>query len=276
MLIDCAFFYKSNCSTMKLILLALSIAVIASCGSPDTDQTTATQALNSDSMALEKDSSADNTLSETERNSGFELLFDGQSKTGFHVFNNKTDGSAWKVVDGTLHLDPKEQHDAQTTGGGDLLSANEYENFHLKLDWKVDAAGNSGILLYVKEDPSYERTWHTGLEMQVLDNERHPDSKITKHRAGDLYDLITSSPETVKPALEWNKVEIISNNGLLEFSLNGTKVISTTIWNDNWKKLIAGSKFAKWKDFGTFKKGRIGLQDHGDKVWYKNIKIKQL
>ncbi|RZK45490.1 MAG: DUF1080 domain-containing protein, partial [Pedobacter sp.] len=181
-----------------------------------------------------------------------------------------------KVVDGTLHLDPKEKKDAQTTGGGDLVTADEYGDFHLKLDWKVDTAGNSGILLYVKEDKKYKRSWHTGLEMQVLDNERHPDSKITKHRAGDLYDLITSAPETVKPALEWNHVEIVSKNKKLEFFLNGTRVVSTTIGDDNWKKMVANSKFKPWSDFGTFAKGRIGLQDHGNKVWYKNIKIKSL
>jgi hypothetical protein len=227
-------------------------------------------------ISTDTSSAADNALSEAEKAEGFELLFDGKSKDGFHVFNNKTDGSAWRVDNGTLHLDPKEKHDAQTTGGGDLLSKDEYENFHLKIDWKVDTAGNSGILLYVKEDKKYERSWHTGLEMQVLDNQRHPDSKIIKHRAGDLYDLVTSSPETVKPALEWNHVEIVSANGKLEFSLNGTKVVSTTLWNDDWKKMVAGSKFQKWSDFGTFKTGGVGLQDHGDKVWYKNIKIKKL
>ncbi|RYY12536.1 MAG: DUF1080 domain-containing protein [Chitinophagaceae bacterium] len=220
--------------------------------------------------------STDNTLTEAESKEGFRLLFDGKTKDGFHVFNNKTDGSAWKVVDGTLHLDPREQHDAQTTGGGDQLSTAEYGNFHLKLDWRIDTAGNSGILLFVKEAPSYERTWHTGLEMQVLDNARHKDAKIIKHRAGDLYDLVTSSPETVKPALQWNHVEIISKDGLLEFMLNGTKVLSTQLWNDEWNKMVAGSKFAKWKDFGAFKTGLIGLQDHGNRVWYKNIKIKSL
>jgi hypothetical protein len=259
------------------------MAVIVSCNSSETEKTadtstdtTATGNKSDTGTTSLASSSEDNTLSEAERQDGFVLLFDGKTKSGFHVFNSTTDGSAWKIDDGSLHLDPREQHDAQTVGGGDLLTTDEYENFYLKLDWKIDTAGNSGVLLYVKEASSYERSWHTGLEMQVLDNQRHPDSKIIKHRAGDLYDLVTSSPETVKPALEWNKVEVISNNGLLEFSLNGTKVLSTQLWNDNWKKLISKSKFAKFADFGKFKKGRIGLQDHGNKVWYKNIKIKKL
>ena len=112
--------------------------------------------------------------------------------------------------------------------------------------------------------------------MQVLDNERHPDAKIPKHRAGDLYDLISSSQETVKPAGEWNHAEVKVQNGKLDLYLNGTNVVSTTMWDDNWKKMVAGSKFKSMPDFGTFKKGHIALQDHGNAVWYKNIKIKQL
>jgi hypothetical protein len=111
--------------------------------------------------------------------------------------------------------------------------------------------------------------------MQVLDNAAHPDAKITKHRAGDLYDLIVSK-EVVKPAGEWNHAEIISNNGKLEFYLNGQQTLSTNLWDENWKTLVAGSKFKERADFGTFKKGKIALQDHGDNVWFKNIRIKRL
>jgi hypothetical protein len=265
-------------SSIVALVVTLAISTFGGCNSPEGDASTSpvTETDTTATAANNSSSTADNTLSEAEKSEGFQLLFDGNSKDGFHVFNDKTDGSAWRVDSGTLHLDPKEKHDAQTTGGGDLITKDEYENFHLKLDWKVDTAGNSGVLLYVKEDKKYERSWHTGLEMQVLDNERHPDSKIIKHRAGDLYDLVTSAPETVKPALEWNHVEIVSNKGTLEFSLNGTKVVSTTLWNDEWKKMVSGSKFKKWNDFGTFKSGHVGLQDHGNKVWFKNIKIKKL
>lgn len=112
--------------------------------------------------------------------------------------------------------------------------------------------------------------------MQVLDNELHSDAKIHKHRAGDLYDLIASNKEMVKPAGEWNKAEIKSKDGQLKLFLNGTKVVSTTLWDENWKKLIAGSKFASMPGFGTFKSGKIALQDHGDEVWYRNIMIKKL
>jgi hypothetical protein len=161
-------------------------------------------------------------------------------------------------------------------GGGDLVTDKEYSNFHLKLEWKVAPKANSGIIFFVHEDKKYGQTYLTGPEMQVLDNDGHPDGKITKHRAGDLYDMVKSTSEPVKPVGEWNKAEIISNKGKLTFILNGVKVVNTTVGDDNWKALIAGSKFANWEGFGTYTTGKIALQDHGDEVWYKNISIKEL
>jgi hypothetical protein len=239
-------------------------------GTDSTKKDTATAA-----AAAPADSST-NRLTSTEKSEGWQLLFDGTSKGNFHVFNNKSDGSAWQVGDGTIHLDTTNKKDGKIVGGGDLVTNDEYENFDLKVDWKISPAGNSGILFYVQEGPKFQETYHTGPEMQVLDNAAHPDAKIIKHRAGDLYDLISSSPETVKPAGEWNQAEIIANKGALEFHLNGVKVLSTTMWDENWKKMIAGSKFKQWPGFGTYKKGRIALQDHGNTVWYRNIKIKKL
>jgi len=208
---------------------------------------------------------------------GWKSLFDGKTTQGWHTYGKETIGKAWKVDDGALHLDAAAKKDWQTKEGGDIVSAESFDNFHLKLDWKIAPKGNSGIILYVQEDPAkYPYAWHTGPEIQVLDNNGHPDAKIHKHRAGDVYDLIASSPETVKPAGEWNQIEIISNKGKLEVVQNGVKVVSTTLWDDQWKALIAGSKFASRPGFGTFKSGKIALQDHGDNVWSRNILIKRL
>ncbi|KAA6430318.1 DUF1080 domain-containing protein [Rufibacter glacialis] len=209
--------------------------------------------------------------------SGWKPLFDGKTTTGWHTYGKTGVGKAWKVDDGALHLDASNKKDWQTSDGGDIVTEGSYGNFHLKLDWKIAANGNSGIILFVQEDPAkYKYTWHTGPEIQVLDNNGHPDAKIHKHRAGDLYDLIASSPETVKPAGQWNQVEIISNKGQLEVIQNGQKVLTATLWDDNWKQMIAGSKFAKMGGFGAFQSGKIALQDHGDNVWYRNIMIREL
>jgi hypothetical protein len=204
---------------------------------------------------------------------GFKPIFDGKTTTGWHTYGKTSASAGWKVDDGILHFDPEA---AKNGEGGDLVTNAEYENFHLKLDWKVAPNANSGIIFYVNDNPDkYKNTFETGLEMQVLDNEGHPDGKITKHRAGDLYDLIKSKSEPVKPVGEWNTAEIISKNGKLTFVLNGVIIVETTLWDDNFKALVAGSKFAAWPGFGTFRKGHIALQDHGNNVWYRNISIKE-
>lgn len=258
--------------TFAVIILA---AAIGSCQSPSNTEPTETDTTKKDTMAAVPVDSI-NQLTDAEKSAGWQLLFDGSSKNNFHVFNNRSNGSAWQVTEGTLHLDTTNKKEGRIVGGGDFVTDEEFDNFHLKLEWKIAQGGNSGIMFYVQEGPKFQETYHTGPEMQVLDNAAHADAKINKHRTGDLYDLISSSPETVKPAGQWNQVEIISNNGSLEFHLNGTKVLATTMWNDDWKKMIAASKFKQWPGFGTYKKGRIALQDHGDPVWYRNIKIKKL
>lgn len=218
----------------------------------------------------------DNTLTSKEKKEGWKLLFDGKTLNGWHKYGEESIGAAWQVNDHAIHLNVSDKADWQAKNGGDILSQDAFENFHLQLDWKVAQNGNSGIIFYVHEDPSqYKFPWMTGPEMQVLDNDGHPDSKIIKHRAADLYDLITAK-ETVKKAGEWNHAEIISNKGKLQFFLNGEKVLETTMWDDHWKEMIAKSKFHEFPGFGTYNKGKLCLQDHGDKVWFKNIKIKSL
>ena len=202
---------------------------------------------------------------------GWKPLFDGKTTKGWHSYGKTEPSSSWVAEKGVLHLTPG------GTEHGDLVTDEEYSNFHLKLEWKISKNGNSGVIFFVKEDlAKYSATYNTGMEMQVLDNDGHPDAKIYKHRAGDLYDLIASSKETVKAVGEWNQVEIISNNGKLDLILNGTTVVSTTMWDENFNSLIEGSKFKGWPGFATFKAGKIALQDHGDEVWYRNIKIQKL
>jgi hypothetical protein len=206
---------------------------------------------------------------------GWTSLFDGVTLKGWHTYGKKTVNANCKVEDGAIFLNGS-QRDHADKGSGDLLTDKEYKNFHLKIDWKISKKGNSGILFWVQEDSvKYKETYHTGPEMQVLDNDGHNDGKIFKHRAGNLYDLV-SGPDAVKPVGEWNTAEIISNKGKLDLILNGVTVVSTTYGDDNWKKMIAASKFKQWPDFGTVFKGHIALQNHGNDVWYKNIMIKKL
>jgi hypothetical protein len=219
----------------------------------------------------------DNSLSNDEKKQGWKLLFDGKTTNGWHSYGYNTVGKAWEVSNGTLHLDVANKKSWPANESKDILTNDEFDNFDLKVDWKLAKKGNSGIIFYVHEDKAkYHNTYETGPEMQVLDNSGHPDAKIPKHRAGDLYDLISSSSEPVKPAEQWNHAEIKSKNGKLDFFLNGVHIIDTHLWDDNWKKLVANSKFKSMPDFGTFKKGKIALQEHGEEVWFKNIKIRKL
>jgi len=216
-----------------------------------------------------------NELTAQEKSEGWKQLFDGKTTNGWHKYGGGPVGSAWKIKDGYLYLDTSVKENWQIKDGGDIISDDEYENFHLKFEWSIAKDGNSGIIFYINEDKSkYKFPWETGPEMQILDNNGHPDAKIIKHRAGDLYDLISVSKETVKPFGEWNMAEVKCVNGKLDLYLNGENVVSTTMWDDNWKKLVAGSKFKNMPDFGTYKKGRLGLQDHGNEVHFRNIKIK--
>ncbi len=222
-----------------------------------------------------------NQFTNKEKNDGWQLLFDGKSTNGWHTYGMPAAGKAWTVKDGALYLDADNKKNLADKESGDLVTNEEYDNFDLKLDWKIGPKGNSGIIFYIHEDKiKFSNTYNTGMECQVLDNGTpirlgHPDAKLYSHRAGDLYDLLASK-EAVKPQGEWNQVEIKSINGKLDFYMNGEHTLSTTLWNDNWKQMIAISKFKDMPGFGTYKKGKISLQDHGEDVWFKNIRIKRL
>lgn len=215
--------------------------------------------------------SAQNTLSAKEKSDGWKLLFDGKSTTGWRNYQSDKVTDRWKVSNGELYLDK-----SVTAGAGDIMTDAEFQDYELALEWKISPCGNSGIIFNVVEDDKFKNTYNSGPEMQVLDNTCHPDAKIAKHRAGDLYDLIAVSKETVKPAGEWNQVRIVSNNSKMEFWLNGTKVVDFTMHTPEWKNLVANSKFKTMPGFGEAKKGHIALQDHGDAVWFRNIKIREV
>jgi len=213
-----------------------------------------------------------NQLTDQEKKEGWKLLFDGRTSKGWHTYNKKTFGEGWKVSEGTLFRDTT----AVKKEAGDICTDEVFENFDLKLQWKISKDGNSGVMFLVHESPEYDAPYLTGPEMQILDNDGHPDGKIVKHRAGDLYDLISSSSEPVRPVGQWNDAEIRLDHGKLTLYLNGVQTVTTTLWDKQWNDLVKGSKFAKMPGFAKYKSGHIDLQDHGHDVWFRNIKIRKL
>lgn len=222
----------------------------------------------------------ENTLTPQEKTDGWQLLFDGKDLKGWHSFRQHGTGKDWSVQDGAIRL--KKNNSDPAADYADLVTDQEFANFDLKLQWKAEPCIDSGVMFYVQESPKYKQTYDTGLEMQIADLAcTVPDSREILRRSGDLYGLISTKVNTVKPAGEWNQFEIISNHGHLQLIQNGRE-ISTQLWDDAWRQLVAHSKFAKWPGFGTFRQGHISLQgteDKGDsqvKVYFRNIKIKKL
>lgn len=208
---------------------------------------------------------ADNQLSKEEQKAGWQLLFNGHDMSHWRNFKSDTLSSKWIIDDGAMLL---------TQGGGDILTKKSYENFDLKLDWKISEVGNSGIFVLADELGKY--IYSHAPEIQIIDNERHSDTEIDSHLSGSIYDLLTAPTAAHKPAMQWNTVRIKMLNNHLQVWQNGVSTASIVVGSSTWNTLVKNSKFATWPNFATSKKGRIGLQDHGDKVWFKNIKIKEL
>ena len=209
---------------------------------------------------------SDNTLSAIEQQQGWESLFDGKSLKGWRNYQKDEAGSNWQVTNGTITL--------TKGGGGDLITEKQYAEFELSLDWKISDAGNSGVFFLADESEQY--IFFHAPEIQIIDNEKHPDSKLDSHRSGSLYDMVVAPSAAYRDAGEWNNLRIKLHNDVLEVWQNGVMTVHIVMHSSTWDKLVAASKFAKWEGFGDQTKGHIGLQDHGDKVWFKNIKIREL
>ena len=219
---------------------------------------------------------AQNELCEEEKADGFILLFDGKTSDGWRGYKKDVFPDRWLIEDGTIHLDPKAEGSR-----GDIIFDKMFANFHLKLEWKIAEGGNSGIFYLGAENDEFRAIYATAPEMQVLDNEKHPDAKAGKdgnRKAGSLYDLIPANPQNFKGAGEWNTAEVIIKDGHVIHMQNGEKVVEYQYGTREWDELVGGSKFPginpTWANLQE--KGYIGLQDHGDHVWYRNIKVKEL
>lgn len=271
---------------MKKYIAFIAAASLVAC--MPKESATKEQSASTQSAEEQLAPSGPNTITEAEIIDGWELMFDGQCLGNFRNYGDTTIGEAWVISDSALHLDATNKDDWQIKGGGDIVyqgldgSIREFTNFHFKCEWRIAEKGNSGIMFMVHEEPeTYPYPWMTGLEMQVLDNgtdsaQGHPDASIIKHSAGDLYDINSCVQETVKPAGQWNVAEILVQDKHLTLVLNGTKVVERMLFDDQWRADVAASKFVEFPGYGTFETGGIALQDHGDNVWYRNLKIKEL
>jgi 3-keto-disaccharide hydrolase len=215
--------------------------------------------------AIMAQNGAMNTLTPQETAAGWKLLFDGKSLAGWRGFKTETPPAGWKAVDGTL---------TRETGGGDLMTVDQYGDFELRLDWKISDGGNSGIMFHVT--PDGEETWHSGPEMQILDNAKHKDGANPLTSAGSNYAVHAPIRDVTKPVGEWNTVRLVVKGAHVEHWLNDVKVVEYELWSPDWDKRVQASKFGKIPPYGKAKRGHIAIQDHGDRVWYRNLKIKPL
>ena len=218
-----------------------------------------------------------NTLSAKERREGFKLLFDGKSLENFRNYKKQTISKDWIIDDEAIYLNAQTLKQGQWhSEGGDIITKEKFSNFELKIDCKISPCANSGLIWNVQELDSLDQTWYTGPEMQILDDTCYHGSRDDKHRSGDLYDLISSGKQPNKNIGEWNHIVLRQKNGFVEQFQNGEKLMSVQIGSDAWNKLVAGSKFKNMPYFGKFKEGHIAIQDHGYKIWFRNIKIRSL
>ena len=214
-------------------------------------------------------------------NDDWEILFDGNSFNGWHRFNHDKVGNIWIIKDGTMEMDPtkRERRDRKSH---DIITDKQYTNFVLSLEWKISEKGNSGILWGIQEGKKFKAPYRTGPEIQIIDNNGHPDAKVRPafHQAGALYDLSEPITDNTKPVGEWNKLILTVNYKINrgKVILNGKEVNTFPLYGNQWENLIAKSKFAHhtFKNFSKKRKGYIGLQDHGNVVSYRNIKLKKL
>lgn len=236
--------------TMSSQAAALLCAALAACttsardGAPPADTTAAVE-----------------TAAEPE----WTVLFDGTSLDQWRGFRSDTVPPGWSVRDGML---------VRSGSGGDIMTREQFGDFELALEWRISEGGNSGIMYRVTEEAA--APYETGPEMQVLDDDRHSDGQSPLTSAGSLFGLYPAPEGVVRPAGEWNEARIVVDSSHVEHWLNGQKVVETEIGTGEWDAKIADSKFAAWPGFGRARRGHIVLQDHGDLVEYRNIRIREL
>jgi len=206
-----------------------------------------------------------NRLSNGERARGVKLLFDGQTTAGWRAYRGTACPAGWQVVDGAL---------TRVGEAGDIVTLEEYQDFAFDFEWKVEKGSNSGVMFHVTED--HDAPWETGPEFQILDNAAHKDGLEPTTSAGANYAMHAPSADVTRPAGQWNQARIVVRGPHVEHWLNGHQIVSYELWSDDWKARVAGCKWKDRPDYGQRRSGRIALQDHGDGVAFRGLKIQRL
>lgn len=292
---------------MKKVIYSLSCLIAAgaltACGGKSTDNkktdSDSTKTENAVPEYRELDKPQVDISKYTADKNGYITLFDGKSTEGWRGYGKDELPGKWSIDNGTLKFTGSGKGEAQEKDGGDIIFAHKFKNFILELEWKVAKGSNSGIFYLAQEIESTDKDGKTKLEpiyisapeYQVLDNVNHVDAMAGKdgnRQSASLYDMIPAKPQNSKPFGEWNKAEIVVSKGTVFHKQNGETVVEYHLWTPEWTKMLQDSKFKEGsKDFplafgllnncgGPNREGYIGLQDHSDDVWFRNIKVKVL
>jgi len=218
-----------------------------------------------DGKAAQAGAAVANALTDLERSQGWRLLFDGKSTAGWRGFRKTDLPSGWQVVDGAL---------TRVAEAGDIVTTEQFASFELAFDWNVAPGGNSGVFFRVTED--VDAVWQSGPEFQILDNAAHRDGLTPATSAGADYALHAPTRDATRPPGSWNEARIVVRGSHVEHWLNGEKVVEYELGSADWVARVSKSKFGEYAAFGRAPKGHIALQDHGDRVAYRNIKIRSL
>lgn len=236
--------FRSNCFTV--LVLALSACLTRPSDRP-------------------REPLAANTLSTAERERGVRLLFDGKTTAGWRGYRRADCPGGWQVLDGAL---------VRVAEAGDLVTLEEFQDFELEFEWQLAPGGNSGVMFRVSED--HEAPWETGPEFQVLDDAAHRDGLDARTAAGSNYAMHAPVQDVTRPAGEWNQARIVVRGPHVGHWLNGRQVVAYELWSPDWEERVRQCKWKNHPDYGRRKRGLIALQDHGDRVAYRSLKLRVL